>query len=110
MFKAQDGLRPRNWSGTITAACAHIRPLHTKIPAMSDRPREFNVNLWDRSNLKPTIYRSKAVGEPPFMLGISAWLAISDAISNCGPAYPNLDAPATPERVLKAVERVQHGL
>ena len=77
---------------------------------MSDRPREFNVTLWDRGNLKPTIYRSKAVGEPPFMLGISAWLAISDAISNCGPAYPNLDAPATPERVLKAVERVQHGL
>ena len=79
-------------------------PSTYKIPAMSDRPREFNVNLWDRGNLKPTIYRSKAVGEPPFMLGISAWLALSDAISNCGPAYPNLDAPATPERVLKAVE------
>jgi xanthine dehydrogenase large subunit len=85
-------------------------PSTYKIPAMSDRPREFNVNLWDRGNLKPTIYRSKAVGEPPFMLGISAWLALSDAISNCGPAYPNLDAPATPERVLHAVGRVQHGL
>src|SRR6056300_1184387 len=85
-------------------------PSTYKIPAMSDRPRKFNVNLWDRGNLKPTIYRSKAVGEPPFMLGISAWLALSDAISNCGPAYPNLDAPATPERVLKAVGRVRHGL
>ncbi len=85
-------------------------PSTYKIPAMSDRPREFNVNLWDRGNLKPTIYRSKAVGEPPFMLGISAWLALSDAISSCGSTYPSLDAPATPERVLKAVEKVQHGL
>jgi len=77
---------------------------------MSDRPQHFNVQLWDRGNLKPTIYRSKAVGEPPFMLGISAWLALSHAVSNCGSTYPNLDAPATPERVLGAVERVQNGV
>jgi len=85
-------------------------PSTYKIPAMSDRPQHFNVQLWDRGNLKPTIYRSKAVGEPPFMLGISAWLALSHAISNCGSTYPNLDAPATPERVLGAVERVQNGV
>ena len=85
-------------------------PSTYKIPAMSDRPREFNVSLWDRGNLKPTIYRSKAVGEPPFMLGISVWLALSNAISQCGPSYPHLDAPATPEQVLAAIERAKHGL
>ena len=85
-------------------------PSTYKIPAMSDRPREFNVSLWDRGNLKPTIYRSKAVGEPPFMLGISVWLALSNAISQCGPYYPHLDAPATPEQVLAAIERAKHGL
>jgi xanthine dehydrogenase large subunit len=55
------------------------------------------------------VHRSKAVGEPPFMLGISAFLALSDAVAACGPGYPALDAPATPERVLKAVTRVRDG-
>ncbi|MBR9766291.1 MAG: xanthine dehydrogenase molybdopterin binding subunit [Rhodobacteraceae bacterium] len=82
-------------------------PSTYKIPACSDRPRVFNVALWDEPNPAQTIYRSKAVGEPPFMLGISALLALSDAVAACGTAYPNLDAPATPERVLAAVERVR---
>ncbi|EBA10434.1 xanthine dehydrogenase, B subunit [Sagittula stellata E-37] len=63
--------------------------------------------LWDGRNVKPTIYRSKAVGEPPLMLGISNFLALSDALSFCGPNYPALDAPATPERLLMAVRRVR---
>ncbi|MBE3636618.1 xanthine dehydrogenase molybdopterin binding subunit [Mangrovicoccus algicola] len=82
-------------------------PSTYKIPACSDRPPVFNVALWDRPNREDTIYRSKAVGEPPFMLGISTFLALSDAVAACGPAYPALDAPATPERLLAAVERVQ---
>ncbi|MEL6167399.1 MAG: xanthine dehydrogenase molybdopterin binding subunit [Pseudomonadota bacterium] len=82
-------------------------PSTYKIPAMSDRPRVFNVDLWDGRNREATIYRSKAVGEPPLMLGISAYLALSDAVAACGNAYPALDAPATPERVLQAVQRVQ---
>jgi xanthine dehydrogenase large subunit len=82
-------------------------PSTYKIPACSDRPVQFNVALWDGENRVPTIYRSKAVGEPPLMLGISAFLALSDAIAACGPAYPALDAPATPERVLAAIQRVR---
>ena len=82
-------------------------PSTYKIPACSDRPRVFNVALWDGENREETIYRSKAVGEPPFMLGISAFLAISDACASCGPHYPALDAPATAERVLAAIKRAR---
>ncbi len=82
-------------------------PSTYKIPACSDRPGVFNVALWDGENREETIYRSKAVGEPPFMLGISALMALSDAVAACGDAYPALDAPATAERVLMAVERVR---
>ena len=66
----------------------------------------FNVALWDGRNAEETIHRSKAVGEPPLMLGVSAFLAISDAIAACGDGsrYPALDAPATPERILRAVD------
>ncbi len=80
-------------------------PSTYKIPACSDRPDIFNVALWDAPNPAQTIYRSKAVGEPPFMLGISAFLALSHAVSACGPHYPDLQAPATAEEVLNAVRR-----
>ncbi len=84
-------------------------PSTYKIPACSDRPRIFNVDLWDQPNREDTVGKSKAVGEPPFMLGISAFLALSDAVAACGDGsvYPALDAPATAERVLMAVRR-QH--
>ncbi|MDR5652111.1 xanthine dehydrogenase molybdopterin binding subunit [Ruixingdingia sedimenti] len=86
-------------------------PSTYKIPVMADRPGVFNVTLWDGPNRAETIYRSKAVGEPPFMLGISALMALSDAVAACGDGsvYPALDAPATAERVLMAVRRVQAG-
>ncbi len=76
-------------------------PSTYKIPACSDRPDVFNVALFDRANPTETVLRSKAVGEPPFMHGISAFLALSDAISN-GPDYVDLDAPATAETLLFA--------
>ena len=82
-------------------------PATYKIPACSDRPDIFNVALWDAANREETIYRSKAVGEPPLMLGISALLALSDAVAACGNVYPSLDAPATPERVLRAIQHVR---
>ncbi|RGP38339.1 xanthine dehydrogenase molybdopterin binding subunit [Pseudotabrizicola alkalilacus] len=82
-------------------------PSTYKIPACSDRPDVFNVALWGRPNREETVGRSKAVGEPPFMLGISALYALSDAVAACGPGYPALDAPATAERVLAAVGRVR---
>ena len=86
-------------------------PSTYKIPACADAPPDFRVALWDRANREETIYRSKAVGEPPLMLGISALMALSDAVAACGEGgvYPSLDAPATPERVLWAVERVRAG-
>ena len=84
-------------------------PSTYKIPACSDRPPVFNVALWGRVNPEDTVGRSKAVGEPPFMLGISALMALSDAVAACGDGsvYPALDAPATAERVLWAVRRQQ---
>ena len=82
-------------------------PSTYKIPLVSDKPRIFNVKLADWSeNSERTIKRSKAVGEPPFMLGISVFEAINMAVASFGdyrePA--RLDAPATPERVLMAIE------
>ena len=86
-------------------------PSTYKIPVTSDRPSVFNVALWDRPNAEDTIGKSKAVGEPPLMLGISAFFALSDAVAACGDGsvYPALDAPATPERVLAAVQRQVSG-
>lgn len=83
-------------------------PSTYKIPAVSDRPDIFNVTLWTDPNIEDTVGKSKAVGEPPFNLGISALMALSHAVSACGPAYPALDAPATAERVLAAVTRVRN--
>lgn len=85
-------------------------PSTYKIPVASDRPRIFNVALLeDAPNREPTIHRSKAVGEPPLMLAISVLHALSDAVASVGGhrICPRLDAPATPERVLAAVERVR---
>ncbi len=84
-------------------------PSTYKIPACSDRPRIFNVALYDAPNREESIFRSKAVGEPPFPLGISALHAISAAIASVAGyrIYPRLDAPATPERVLDAIERLR---
>ncbi|WP_375260902.1 xanthine dehydrogenase molybdopterin binding subunit [Palleronia sp.] len=82
-------------------------PSTYKIPACSDRPEVFDVALWHDENRAETIYRSKAVGEPPFMLGVSAFLALSHAASACGAAYPDLDAPATAERLFFAARHAQ---
>ncbi len=86
-------------------------PSTYKIPACSDRPGVFNVALWGRENREDTVGKSKAVGEPPFMLGISVLMALSDAVAACGDGsvYPALRAPATAEAVLEAVRRVSGG-
>jgi xanthine dehydrogenase large subunit len=85
-------------------------PSTYKIPLASDRPKIFNVKLaeWS-SNTEKTIGRSKAVGEPPFMLPISVLEALSMAVASVADyrECPRLDAPATPERVLMAVERLR---
>ncbi|MBO9669794.1 MAG: xanthine dehydrogenase molybdopterin binding subunit [Sphingobium sp.] len=81
-------------------------PATYKIPTASDRPKHFTISLWDGENVEPTINRSKAVGEPPFMLAISVFSALNQAIAATAPgkrALPPLNAPATPEAVLKAI-------
>ncbi|RIK85713.1 MAG: xanthine dehydrogenase molybdopterin binding subunit [Hyphomicrobiales bacterium] len=85
-------------------------PSTYKIPLASDRPKIFNVALTDWSQAcEPTIHRSKAVGEPPLPLGLSVLHALSDAVASVADnrVCPRLDAPATPERVLMAVERLK---
>ena len=85
-------------------------PSTYKIPLASDRPRIFNVELAEWSvNKELTIGRSKAVGEPPLMLGVSVLEALSMAVASVADyrVCPRLDAPATPERVLMAVERMR---
>lgn len=83
-------------------------PATYKIPAISDTPPVFKVALFDQANTEDTLYHSKAVGEPPLMLAISVWSALRDAISSLSDyrISPDLDTPATPERVLMAVERL----
>jgi xanthine dehydrogenase large subunit len=79
-------------------------PSTYKIPVASDVPKDFRVALFAGSNREDTIYHSKAVGEPPLMLGISVFAAIADAVHWVNPGKPvALDAPATPEAILKAV-------
>ena len=88
-------------------------PSTYKIPLASDRPRVFNVDLAEWSeNREETIYRSKAVGEPPLMLAISVLHALSDAVASVADyaACPRLDPPATPERVLAAVDRLREAM
>jgi xanthine dehydrogenase large subunit len=80
-------------------------PSTYKIPTCSDLATDFRVELVkDMANREKTIYRSKAVGEPPLMLGLSAFFAIRDAIAKNDVDMPCLVAPATPENVLRALE------
>jgi xanthine dehydrogenase large subunit len=81
-------------------------PATYKIPTASDRPRRLRIDLWDGENVEPTINRSKAVGEPPFMLAISVFSALNRAIAVARgtPGIPALNAPATPEAILKALK------
>ncbi|MDD9910794.1 MAG: xanthine dehydrogenase molybdopterin binding subunit [Ahrensia sp.] len=84
-----------------------VGPSTYKIPGSRDVPPVFNVELLEnRPNPEETVYRSKAVGEPPLMLSIAVWLALRDAVSSLSGhrLAAALDAPATPERVLFAVE------
>jgi xanthine dehydrogenase large subunit len=85
-------------------------PSTYKIPTCGDRPERMNISLWDKGrNTEATIHRSKAVGEPPLMLAMSVFYAISDALSSLDnyKSVPDLDSPATPERVLMAASKMK---
>jgi xanthine dehydrogenase large subunit len=85
-------------------------PSTYKIPGSRDVPPRFNVRLLsDAPNREATVFRSKAVGEPPLMLAISVWLAVRDAIASLADykLAPTLDAPTTPERILSAIDDIR---
>ncbi|HZV09414.1 MAG TPA: molybdopterin cofactor-binding domain-containing protein, partial [Novosphingobium sp.] len=89
-------------------------PSTYKIPTANDRPPVMEIRLWPHGRAHvPTIHRSKAVGEPPFMLANSVFGALTQAVMAAAPGkgLPLLDAPATPERVLAALAelRARHG-
>jgi len=83
-------------------------PATYKIPVASDIPARFVTRLHMRPNKTDSIYRSKAVGEPPLMLGIAVYSAILDAVHAVRPGgQPKLDAPCTPESNLNAVRSLE---
>ena len=85
-------------------------PSTYKIPTCRDRPEHFRLQIFSRGeNREETVYRSKAVGEPPLMLALSVHQAITDAVASLSneTELPQLDAPATPEAILAAVDTVR---
>jgi xanthine dehydrogenase large subunit len=83
-------------------------PSTYKIPVASDVPARFRTELLNLPNHADTIYRSKAVGEPPLMLAISVFSAVLDALHGIAPSRQvPLHAPATPERILMAAEALR---
>ncbi len=85
-------------------------PSTYKIPGSRDVPPVFNARILQNApNREETVFRSKAVGEPPLMLALSVWLAVRDAIASLSDyrLSPSIDAPTTPDRVLAAVDEMQ---
>jgi xanthine dehydrogenase large subunit len=84
-------------------------PANYKIPTSADVPEKFNIKLFDRANSEESVYRSKAVGEPPLMLGISVWCALKDACASvCDYQFsPPLAVPATPEAVFYGMQAAE---
>ena len=80
-----------------------------KIPTVNDIPADFRTALLKDAPNHNTIHQSKAVGEPPFMLAFSVWLAIKDAISAVGNHQfePDFELPATNEVILKSIEKIR---
>ena len=97
-----------NWksNGQITTHS----PSTYKIPAASDMPEKFNVEIFKKGkNVEHVINKSKTTGEPPLMLAMSVFYAIKNAIASVGnyAFYPNLDAPATPEKILMSIDKLK---
>jgi len=90
-------------------ALASNAPATYKIPAIGDTPANFNVKLYNSQNPATTVFKSKAVGEPPFMLGISVWSALRNAIASITDYQfaPTLNPPATAETILNAVQAAE---
>jgi xanthine dehydrogenase large subunit len=79
-------------------------PSTYKIPATGDIPAHFQVDLWPEANQEDNVHGSKAVGEPPFMLAISVFEALRDAVAQAGGEPQGMNAPCTAEEVLRAFD------
>jgi xanthine dehydrogenase large subunit len=81
-------------------------PSTYKIPTAGDVPEHFKVDLWHEPNPEDNVFGSKAVGEPPFMLAISVYEALRDAIAQARDdgKIVQLTAPATAENVLRSLQ------
>jgi xanthine dehydrogenase large subunit len=82
-------------------------PTTYKIPAVTDVPEVFNVATFDNNDNVRNVYRSKAVGEPPLMLGIAVWAAVKNALSYVAPStVSDLQLPATGEEILRSLTQL----
>ena len=86
-------------------------PSTYKIPAISDTPKKFNVEIFKKgSNVENVVNKQKTTGEPPLMLAMSVFFAIKDAIASVSKyeKIPELDAPATPEKILMSINKLKN--
>ena len=98
-----------NWNpnGKITT----VSPSTYKIPAVSDMPKKFNVEIFQKGkNKENVVNKAKTTGEPPLMLAMSVFYAIKDAVASVGKykKIPMLDAPATPEKILLSINELKY--
>ena len=85
-------------------------PSTYKIPTASDMPEKFNAEIFKKGkNIENVINKSKTTGEPPLMNAMSVFFAIKNAIASIGnyTVNPNLDAPATPEKILMSIKKLK---
>ena len=81
-------------------------PSTYKIPNVQDTPRVFNIKLLENDENYTNVRGTKAVGEPPLLLAISAWMAVNNALSflpHYQDKYPEIRIPATSENILRAM-------
>ena len=86
-------------------------PSTYKIPAVSDIPKKFNVEIFKEGlNKEKVVNKAKTTGEPPLMLAMSVFYAIKDAVASIGNYQfaPELNAPATPERILMSINKIKN--
>ncbi len=85
-------------------------PSTYKIPAVSDMPEQFNVEIYKYGkNIENVVNKSKTTGEPPLMNAMSVFFAIKDAIASVSDykSAPNINAPATPENILMSIRKFE---
>src|SRR5207237_1396273 len=84
-------------------------PTTYKIPNISDVPEVFNIATLHNPENMVSLKRSKAVGEPPLLLGICVWTAVKNALAYAaGGEIPQLELPATNEQILKALAQIRN--